>query len=119
MSISIKEKSTIDKDTFVEGVSGVWNLGTARGLTKACFPESLPNMCIQLLTYEGDTVLDPFMSSGTTAVVAKRTKRNFIGFELSKDYCNIANARLVGSEPKVVQKLSNGKLLGKAEIVDF
>ena len=111
--------STIDKDLFMEGVSGVWNLGTTRGKTKACFPESLPNMCIQLLTYEGDIVLDPFMGSGTTAVVAKRTGRNFIGFELSSNYCEIANALLIGSEPKVIQKLDNGKVLKKVEIADF
>ena len=114
-----KGKSTIDKDLFMEGVSGVWNLGTVRGKTKACFPESLPNMCIQLLTYEGDTVLDPFMGSGTTAVVAKKTKRNFIGFELSKDYCNIANARLVGSEPKVVQRLEDGTVLAKSNLIEL
>ena len=114
-----KGKSTIGKKQFMEGVSGIWKLGTVRGKTKACFPESLPNMCIQLLTYEGDIVLDPFMGSGTTAVVAKKTKRNFIGFELSEDYCNIANARLVGSEPKVVQKLDNGKSLEKVELADF
>ena len=76
-------------------------------------------MCIQLLTYEVDTVLDPFMGSGATAIVAKRTKRNFIGFELSEDYCSVANARLVGSEPKVVQKLDNGKALEKVEIANF
>ena len=89
-----KGESSIDKELFMQGVSGIWKLGTVRGKTKACFPEKLPEMCIQLLTYKGDTVLDPFMGSGTTAKVAQELGRNFIGFEISENYCNIANERL-------------------------
>lgn len=90
-----KGESSIDKDMFMQGVGGIWKLGTTRGRTKACFPEKLPEMCIQLLTYKGDTVLDPFMGSGTTAKVAKELGRNFIGFEISENYCEIANERLI------------------------
>lgn len=90
-----KGESTISRDLFIEGVSGIWNLGTTKGLTKANFPERLPEMCIELLTYKGDTVLDPFMGSGTTAKVAQNTDRNFIGFEISPNYFEIANDRLV------------------------
>jgi len=49
---------------------------------------------IQLFTDENDTVLDPFMGSGTTAVACKQLRRNFIGFELSQKYVDIANKRL-------------------------
>lgn len=87
-------ESTIDKDLFLEGVSGIWDLGTTISKTKACFPEKLPNMCIQLLSYKDDIVLDPFMGSGTTAVVAKRLDRHFIGSEISPNYFSIANDRL-------------------------
>ena len=78
----------------MEGVGGVWRMGTVRGKTKACFPERLPEMCIRLLTYEGDLVYDPFSGSGTTAFVAKKLNRNYIGSELSEEYCKIANDRL-------------------------
>jgi len=47
-----------------------------------------------IATNEGDTVLDPFMGSGTTAVACKQLRRNFIGFELSQKYVDIANKRL-------------------------
>jgi len=47
-----------------------------------------------IATNEGDTVLDPFMGSGTTAVACKQLQRNFIGFELSQKYVDIANRRL-------------------------
>ena len=87
--------STINKKDFVEGVGGIWKLGTdTKQLTKCCFPISLPKRCIELLTYKNDLVLDPFMGSGTTAVAAKQTNRNFVGFEISKEYCKIANKRL-------------------------
>lgn len=86
-------ESTINKELFMQGVSGIWKLGTTKGKTKACFPETLPEMCIQLLSYKDDIVLDPFMGSGTTAYVAKMLSRNYIGFEISEEYCKMANAR--------------------------
>lgn len=45
-------------------------------------------------TYIGDVVLDPFMGSGTTGIVAKKLKRNFIGIELDKAYYDIAKERI-------------------------
>lgn len=52
----------------------------------AAFPESLPQWFIQLFTKEGDTVLDPFMGSGTTNIVAQRMYRNSIGIEIMPEY---------------------------------
>lgn len=89
-----KGTSTISKEDFMVGVGGIWNMGTVRGKTKACFPERLPEMCIRLLTYEGDLVYDPFSGSGTTPFVAKKLNRNFIGSEISEEYCKIANERI-------------------------
>jgi site-specific DNA-methyltransferase (adenine-specific) len=89
-----KGESTITKEKFIEGVSGLWHLGTTRSVTKCNFPESLPDMCINLLSYKGDLVLDPFMGSGTTGAVAIKNDREFIGFEISTNYCKIANDRI-------------------------
>ena len=91
---TIKGKSTINKKDFMEGVGGIWNMGTVRGKTKACFPDRLPEMCIRLFTYEGDLVYDPFIGSGTSARVAKDLNRNYIGSEISTEYCKIANKRI-------------------------
>lgn len=60
----------------------------------AVFPEQLAQDHILSWSNEGDLVLDPFIGSGTTAKMALLNKRNYIGFELSKDYCNIANKRI-------------------------
>lgn len=57
-------------------------------------PEALISHFIKILSNEGDCVLDPFMGSGTTGVVCKRMKRNFIGIELDETYFNVANKRI-------------------------
>jgi len=59
-------------------------------------PETLLTRILLLATREGDTVLDPFMGSGTTGVVAKRLKRNFVGIEIDAHYYAIAKARIEG-----------------------
>ena len=60
----------------------------------AIFPEQLVQDHIISWSNEGDVILDPFMGSGTTAKMAMLNNRNYIGFELSEEYCNIANERL-------------------------
>lgn len=62
----------------------------------AIFPEQLAKDHILSWSNEGDIVLDPFIGSGTTAKIALQTGRKFIGFELSKEYCEIAEERIKG-----------------------
>jgi site-specific DNA-methyltransferase (adenine-specific) len=90
-----KGKSTIDKEEFIEGCSGIWKLHPEkRNGHPAPFPVALAERCIRLFTYEGDVVLDPFMGSGSTAIACKNTNRKWIGFEKSKKYCELAEKRL-------------------------
>ena len=90
-----KGTSTILKDDFIKLTRGRWEIKTeTKGLTKANFHVDLPTKAINLLTYEGDVVLDPFMGSGTTALAAKNTGRHYIGFEISEEYCRVAENRL-------------------------
>ena len=67
----------------------------------AIFPEQLAQDHIISWSNEGDLVLDPFMGSGTTAKMAKLNNRNYIGFEISKDYCDIANKRIHDQEAQI------------------
>ena len=60
----------------------------------APFPEELPYRLMQLYSFEEDLILDPFMGSGTTAVVALKTKRNYIGYDVSEEYISLANKRI-------------------------
>ena len=60
----------------------------------APYPEDIPEMAIRYYTGVGDLVVDMFTGSGTSCLVAKKLHRNYIGFELSKEYCDIAEERL-------------------------
>lgn len=97
---SIKKKSSIGKPVAEYGQRfNVWHMPTCQSKTErtghpAQFPEQLINDHIISWSNEGDIVLDPFMGSGTTAKMAILNSRNFIGFEISADYCEIANARI-------------------------
>ena len=75
----------------------VWSVCTKKGTERhfATFPDTLIVDCIRAGCPEGGIVLDPFMGSGTTAVVARKLYRNFIGFELNQHYVDIANRRLI------------------------
>lgn len=57
-------------------------------------PEKLAQRIIKVSSNKNDLILDPFLGSGTTAVACKHLKRNFIGIEISPDYCKIASERL-------------------------
>lgn len=79
----------------------VWNVSTKpfREAHFAIFPEELIEPCILAGSRAGDTVLDPFMGAGTTAVVASRLGRQYVGAELNPDYAAIAERRLRISAP--------------------
>lgn len=68
----------------------------------APYPTELVDKLIRYYSYVGDTVLDPFMGSGTTAVVAKQLNRHFVGFEIHKEYIDLANRRLEKTVPTVL-----------------
>jgi site-specific DNA-methyltransferase (adenine-specific) len=80
----------------------------------ATFPEELPEWFIKLFTREYDTVLDPFMGSGTTLIVANRMKRNSIGIDNVHAYCEMAQEKLKPVElylfePKAVYEKTKPK----------
>jgi site-specific DNA-methyltransferase (adenine-specific) len=93
-----KEKRTLgNSDLFVDDFGmryNIWKFTTERGKHPAIFPEKLANDHIISWSNEGDLVYDPFMGSGTTAKMAKLNNRNYIGSEISEEYCNIIEQRL-------------------------
>ncbi|GAB6102288.1 site-specific DNA-methyltransferase [Thermococcus atlanticus] len=89
--------STIAKEEFLEYTRSVWKFppeSAKRVGHPAPFPEELPYRCIQLYTFKGDVVLDPFVGAGTTCVAAARTGRHFIGIEINPEYAKIAKKRV-------------------------
>jgi len=90
-------KSTITRDEFLEFTRSVWRFppeSAKRVGHPAPFPEELPYRCIQLYTFEGDVVLDPFVGSGTTCVAAIKTRRHFIGIDINEEYVRMARNRV-------------------------
>jgi site-specific DNA-methyltransferase (adenine-specific) len=91
------KKSTITKEQFMELTKSIWimNAESARRVGHpAPFPEELPNRLIQLYSFEGDIILDPFIGSGTTAVAALKSGRRYVGYEISKEYIDLAEKRI-------------------------
>jgi modification methylase len=89
--------ATISADEFMDLTTDVWEFppeSATRVGHPAPFPVELPRKLIELYTYEGDLVLDPFMGSGSTAVAALRTKRYFVGFDTETEYVDRARARV-------------------------
>lgn len=84
----------------------VWSipLSKFRGAHFAVFPESLVKTCILAGSPAKGLVLDPFLGSGTTAVVAQRLGRDFLGIDCSREYCELARERLAGSTNLVPPK---------------
>lgn len=88
---------TIQRDDFLELTRSVWQFSTVSASRighPAPFPIELPRRLIELYTFEGDVVLDPFMGSGTTALAALETRRHFVGYELDDAYVELARGRI-------------------------
>jgi site-specific DNA-methyltransferase (adenine-specific) len=91
------ERSTISRDEFLEYTKSVWSFPTESATRighPAPFPVELPYRLIQLYTFEGDVVLDPFCGSGTTCIAAIKTKRHYVGFDNNEEYVSLAKRRI-------------------------
>ncbi len=89
--------SDIQRDEFLAWTNGVWNFnGESKKRTghPAPFPVELPRRCIKLFSFVGDTVLDPFLGSGSTAIAALQNHRQMIGVEVDEKYCQLALKRI-------------------------
>jgi site-specific DNA-methyltransferase (adenine-specific) len=95
--------ATISKESFLDWTKSVWTFPavTARQVGHpAPFPEELPRRLIELYTYRGDVVLDPFCGSGTTCVAALRAGRRYVGYEVEPSYIRLAEKRLAEARPE-------------------
>tara|TARA_Y100000310_G_scaffold334387_1_gene414055 strand:- start:613 stop:1455 length:843 start_codon:yes stop_codon:yes gene_type:complete len=98
--VDIQEKrkninNKIPKKEYFEYVQPIWDF-RGQNMDKHCapFPIELPLRLIKIYSFEGDTILDIFMGSGTTAWASKQLHRNYIGFELNQKWVNLSNSKL-------------------------
>lgn len=100
----LPSRGTANADEFMDATIDVWEI-SAESATRvghpAPFPVELPERLIDLYTYQGDLVLDPFMGSGTTAVAAIRTGRYYVGFDTDGSYVDVANERIAEEAERI------------------
>jgi DNA modification methylase len=97
----LPSEASMTRDDFMENTLDVWEIppeSATRVGHPAPFPVELPARLIQLYTYRGDVVLDPFVGSGSTAVAALRTGRHYVGYDTDPSYIQLAEQRVAAEE---------------------
>ena len=93
-----KGESDLTKEEFINNAFGLWTFSPEQKMKEighpAAFPIELPQRLIKMNTYIGDTVLDPFMGSGTTGVASVNGNRNFVGIEIDEEYFKLSKHRI-------------------------
>ena len=111
ISKEIKEKSKLTKEEWKEYFYGHWHFGGARQVEhEAMFPEELPKRLIKMYTFVGDTVLDPFLGSGTTVKAALNLNRNAIGYEINEKFLEVIKEKL-GLKQSLLQFSENIQII--------
>lgn len=106
------------KEEFMEATVDLWEIPpemATRVGHPAPFPVELPQRLIELYTYRGDLILDPFMGSGTTGIAAIRTERSYVGFDTDEDYVKAARRRCDDEH----ERLSNESLRPWSSMIDL
>jgi modification methylase len=100
------KKSTISRDEFLESTKSIWTFSAESAKRighPAPFPVELPRRLIQLYSFEGDVVLDPFAGSGSTCIAAIQMNRHFVGYEKKAAYVALADRRIDEARRKDLQ----------------
>jgi len=103
-----KRKSTISKKEFLSYTKSVWLFAAERAKKvghPAPFPIELPYRLIQLYTFEGEVILDPFVGSGSACIAAYKTNRKYIGYDIDEKYCKLAEYRIAEYSQKQIKLL--------------
>ena len=96
-SKSQPKRDTIQHDDFIDWTRSVWTFPAVNAKRighPAPFPVELPHRLINLYSYEGDVVLDPFCGSGTTAIAAIQNNRHYICYDIKQEYIDLSKKRI-------------------------
>ncbi len=116
----IKEQSRMTQEEWNQYFTGHWNFsGEKQDKHLAMFPEELPKRLIKMFSFVGDTVLDPFLGSGTTSLAAKNLNRNSIGYEINENFLSIIEEKLGIKQKTISQDASFEIIKQEKPITDF
>lgn len=120
VSKEIKEKSKLTQEEWSQFFTGHWNFpGEKQEKHLAMFPEELPKRLIKMFSFIGDTVLDPFLGSGTTSLASKKLGRNSIGYEINEEFLPIIKEKIGMDQKDIFQEATFEILKQKEWIKDF
>lgn len=120
VSREAKERSKLTAEEWNEYFSGHWIFaGERQDKHLAMFPEELPRRLIKMFSFVGETVLDPFLGSGTTSLAARRLGRHSIGYEVNEQFLPIIAEKLGIGQPDVFEQVSFEVLKPRREDLDF
>ena len=92
-----EKRDTISHDDFIQWTQSVWKFPAVNAKKighPAPFPVELPHRLINMYSYEGDVVLDPFCGSGTTCIAAIQNNRRYIGYDIKEEYIELSKRRI-------------------------
>jgi modification methylase len=105
-----KGESDLSAEEFMESTLSIWQIQPESAKKvghPAPFPVELAKRVIKLYSYVDDVVLDPFMGSGTTCVAAKKYGRHYVGFDISSEYCHMAEDRIAKTKSREIDSDGN------------
>jgi site-specific DNA-methyltransferase (adenine-specific) len=115
-----KELSKMTTEEWNTYFQGHWNFGGAKQDSHiAMFPEELPKRLIKMFSFVGDTILDPFLGSGTTSLAAKNLNRNSVGYEINSEFIPNIKNKLSVDENKIFEEHSYEFVKQEIIQVDF
>jgi len=97
--------SDIERNEFLDATLSIWEIppeSAKRVGHPAPFPVELAERVVKLYSYVGDVVLDPFVGSGSTCIAAVRTKRHYVGFDVSEEYCELAKLSIAEEREEIL-----------------
>jgi len=95
-----KESSVMTNEEWNTNFNGHWYFnGAKQDKHLAMFPEELPHRLIKMFSFPNETILDPFLGSGTTSLAAKNLNRNSVGYEINSEFIPIIKEKIVGNDP--------------------
>jgi len=115
VSKEFKEKSKMTTEEWNRLFTGHWNIpGEKQEKHLAMFPEEIPRRLIKMFSFINDTILDPFLGSGTTCLAAKNLERNSIGYEINPDFIPLIKNRL-GVHQKMIFEESDFEIIQQSQ----